>query len=50
MKSGVLRHGANLPGFVNEDRVAYNWRWEKVDDDNPNLPWNYKKRFKENLT
>jgi hypothetical protein len=44
------RRGGIFLVFVNEDRVAYNWRWEKVDDEDPNLPCNYKKRFKENLT
>ena len=24
--------------FVNEDRVAYNWRWEPSDSNDPNLP------------
>jgi hypothetical protein len=32
--------------FVNEDRVAYNWRWEQADGDEPNLPVNHAERFK----
>lgn len=35
--------------FLNEDRVAYNWRWEKCDLDAPNLPKNYADRFKMRL-
>jgi len=35
--------------FVNEDRVAYNWRWEKTDPDAPGLPLNHAKRFKKRL-
>lgn len=35
--------------FVNEDFVAYNWRWEKADPDNPNLPLGCEKRFKRRL-
>jgi len=32
--------------FVNDDRVAYNWRWEKADPDDPRLPENHEERFK----
>jgi hypothetical protein len=32
--------------FVNDERVAYNWRWEKADIDNPHLPENHEERFK----
>jgi hypothetical protein len=32
--------------FINSDRVAYNWRWEKCDLDQPNLPQNWSDRFK----
>jgi hypothetical protein len=35
--------------FVNEEKVAYNWRWEKSDQDNPRLPIDYKTRFREQL-
>ena len=35
--------------FVNEDRVAYNWRWEKADADDPKLPVNHDTRFKTRL-
>lgn len=35
--------------FVNDERVAYNWRWEKADPDDPKLPIGYDKRFRERL-
>lgn len=35
--------------FVNEEGVAYNWRWEKADPDNPALPTDYQTRFKKRL-
>jgi hypothetical protein len=35
--------------FVNEERVAYNWRWEKADADDPKLPQNHQTRFKTRL-
>jgi hypothetical protein len=35
--------------FVNDEHVAYNWRWEPADADNPRLPENYQQRFKRNL-
>ncbi len=35
--------------FVNDDRVAYNWRWEKADADDPQLPCNYQTRFRRRL-
>jgi len=35
--------------FVNEDRVAYNWRWEKADEKDGNLPINHAERFKRRL-
>lgn len=35
--------------FVNDERVAYNWRWEKADPDNPKLPLGYETRFKQRL-
>lgn len=35
--------------FVNDERVAYNWRWEKADPDDPELPINYEERFKQRL-
>jgi hypothetical protein len=31
--------------FVNDESVAYNWRWEAVDIDNPGLPKDHKSRF-----
>lgn len=31
--------------FVNQERIAYNWRWEKADPDNLNLPLNCAARF-----
>lgn len=35
--------------FVNDEGVAYNWRWEKADPDDPNLPQNFETRFKTRL-
>ena len=32
--------------FVNDEGVAYNWRWEKADADDPKLPNGYQTRFK----
>ena len=32
--------------FVNDDHVAYNWRWEKADPEKPTLPLGYQTRFK----
>ncbi len=33
--------------FVNQDGVAYNWRWEQSDPAAPALPMNHTTRFKE---
>lgn len=35
--------------FVNDERVAYNWRWEKADSDSQQLPAGYQERFKRQL-
>ena len=35
--------------FVNDEGVAYNWRWEKADPDNLNLPADHQTRFKKRL-
>ena len=35
--------------FVNEDRIAYNWRWEKSEPDNPRFPILHQERFKRQL-
>lgn len=35
--------------FVNDEKVAYNWRWEKADPDNPTLPVDHDERFKQRL-
>jgi hypothetical protein len=35
--------------FVNDERTAYNWRWEKCDPDDPRLPINHATRFKRRL-
>jgi len=35
--------------FVNEDGIAYNWRWEKADADKPTLPLGYQDRFRKQL-
>ena len=32
--------------FVNDERVAYNWRWEKADPENPRFPINHPARFR----
>ena len=35
--------------FVNEENIAYNWRWERADQDDPRLPVDYLERFKQRL-
>ena len=35
--------------FVNDEGVAYNWRWERADPDNPKLPAGHADRFKKRL-
>ena len=35
--------------FVNDERVAYNWRWEKADPENLKLPIGHETRFKQRL-
>jgi hypothetical protein len=35
--------------FVNDESVAYNWRWEQADEDDPKLPQGHKERFKQRL-
>jgi hypothetical protein len=35
--------------FVNDEGVAYNWRWEKADSENANLPADYQTRFRKQL-
>jgi hypothetical protein len=35
--------------FVNDERVAYSWRWEKADPDNRMLPVDHETRFKQRL-
>lgn len=35
--------------FVNDERVAYNWRWETADPDNGKLPINHASRFQKRL-
>jgi hypothetical protein len=35
--------------FVDDERVAYNWRWEKADADNADLPLNHETRFRTRL-
>lgn len=35
--------------FVNDERVAYNWRWERADEDHPDLPQNHADRFRRRL-
>jgi hypothetical protein len=43
------RRGQVYLVFVNEDHVAYNWRWEQADPNNPNLPLNHENRFQRRL-
>ena len=35
--------------FVNQDRIAYNWRWELADPGLPGLPKNHQARFTKRL-
>ncbi len=35
--------------FINNERIAYNWRWEKCDPDNPQLPIDHATRFNRRL-
>lgn len=35
--------------FVNDQGVAYNWRWEKSSPDNPKLPIDHEERFTRQL-
>ncbi len=35
--------------FVNDERVAYNWRWEKASPDDPRRPVDHETRFREQL-
>jgi hypothetical protein len=35
--------------FVNDEGVAYNWRWEKADPDDPTFPQNHALRFQKRL-
>lgn len=35
--------------FVNDEGVAYNWRWERADLEKPALPADYQTRFREQL-
>jgi hypothetical protein len=32
--------------FVNDDKVAYNWRWEKADPSDPRVPQDHENRFR----
>lgn len=35
--------------FVNDEGVAYNWRWEAADPEDPSLPVNHEARFSRRL-
>ena len=35
--------------FVNDEGVAYNWRWEKADSEHPNLPVDFQTRFRKQV-
>jgi hypothetical protein len=43
------RRGQVFLAFVNDENVAYNWRWEQADQDDPNLPRGHEIRFKRRL-
>jgi len=32
--------------FVNDEGIAYNWRWEEADPENPRLPVDHENRFR----
>jgi hypothetical protein len=34
---------------INSERIAYNWRWEKCDPDDPRLPKEHAERFKRRI-
>jgi hypothetical protein len=46
---GKPYHGQVYLVFVNDEGVAYNWRWEKADPDDPRLPIDHEARFKTRL-
>ena len=35
--------------FINDERVAYDWRWETADAENLSLPMGHQTRFKQRL-
>ena len=35
--------------FVNDEQVGYNWRWERADPDDLELPEDHETRFKQRL-
>ena len=35
--------------LVNDEQVAYNWRWERADPNNPRLPIDHETRFRRRL-
>ncbi len=35
--------------FVNDESVAYNWRWEEADPEDPRLPINHENRFRRHV-
>ena len=46
--------GRQYPGqvylvFINDERVAYTWRWEKADPNDSKLPMDHETRFKRRL-
>lgn len=51
------RDGAAIPPyrgmvylvFVNDEGVAYNWRWEQAAPDEPRLPIDHQDRFRKRL-
>jgi hypothetical protein len=44
------RRGQVYLVFVNEELVAYNWRWESWDPQNHELPLDHENRFKRRLS
>lgn len=43
------REGKVLLVFVNDEHVAYTWRWEKSKPDAPGKPINHETRFREQV-
>jgi hypothetical protein len=48
-RDGGVESMIRLLVFVNDEGVAYNWRWDKADPDEPTLPVGYQTRFRKRL-